>query len=33
MLQGHEMEMPLPLMVISVELHPFHISHPFLNVK
>ena len=27
------MEMPRPLMVITLNLHPFHISHLFLNVK
>ena len=26
-------EMPRPLMVITLKLHPFHISHLFLNVK
>ena len=32
-LHGHEMEMPRPPMVITLKLHPFHISHLFLNVK
>ena len=27
------MEMPRPLMVITLNLHPFQISHGFLNVK
>ena len=33
LLQGHEMEMSLPLMVITLKLHPFHISYLFLIVK
>ena len=32
-LQGHEMEMPCSLMVITLELHSFPISHLILNVK
>ena len=30
-LQGHEMEIPRPLMVITLELHLFHISHLILS--
>ena len=30
-LPGHEMEMPLPVMVITLKLHVFHISHLILS--
>ena len=31
-LEGHEIEMHCPLIIITLKLQPFHISHLFLNV-
>ena len=31
-LQGHEMEMPCPLMVITLRFHSFYISHLFFDM-